>query len=135
MDQQCTVTRPGLSFIAAALAVELLVSLLQVTGSSKEVPDNAQSLLGKIPHQIRGNLANQEMFTLSGTAFEHCTCCSESILKEFQNGDQFEFIKNVCNSPMELERISGLTEMKAVLSLEIDENDDEEEFEASENDF
>lgn len=127
-------TRPGLSFIAAALAVELLVSLLQVKESSKVIPANSQSLLGKIPHQIRGNLANQEMFTLTGTAFEHCTCCSESILKEFENGEEFEFIKNVCNSPMELERISGLSEMKAALSLEVNENDDEE-FTVSENDF
>lgn len=113
MDQQCTVTRPGLSYIASALSVELLVSLLQFKTKNMDVPPNSQSLLGRIPHQIRGNLAYQEMFTLAGTAFDHCTCCSDPILNELQS-EGFEFIKRVCSSPEELENISGLTEMKRI---------------------
>jgi ubiquitin-like modifier-activating enzyme ATG7 len=139
LDQQCTVTRPGLSYMASALAVELLVSLLQYS-DPKDAPINSCSRLGRLPHQIRGNLANQETFTLSGTAFEHCTCCSESILKEFEQKG-YEFIKMACNSSNELERISGLTEMKKLsesienLSMS-DENENERvEADGDGNDF
>ena len=137
MDQQCTVTRPGLSYVASALAVELLVALLQFS-DPKEAPINSFSRLGRLPHQIRGNVANQETFTLSGTAFEHCTCCSELILKEFER-EEYEFVKMSCNSSNELERISGLTEMKKLSeNLESFSMSDEKEEEIEEeegNDF
>jgi ubiquitin-like modifier-activating enzyme ATG7 len=137
LDQQCTVTRPGLSYIASAFDVELLVSCLQhVKGGSASASD--LSRLGKLPHQIRGNLAHQEVFTLSGSAFENCTCCSETILQCLEKdstGSGFEFVKMVCNSPLELERLSGLAAIKlaseelANLSMiEPDENDDSDDF-------
>lgn len=105
------------------------MSLLQQ--SDKGAPSNFQSRLGKLPHQIRGNLSNQETFSLSGTAFEHCTCCSELILKEFQEKG-FEFIKNACNSPKELEKISGLTDLKQITEEMQDFSVEEEE---GDNDF
>lgn len=98
--------------MASGYAVELLVSLLQFP-DPKEAAGNSKSRLGRLPHQIRGNLSSQETFTLSGTAFENCTCCSERILKKFEE-DEFEFVKMACNSPKELERISGLLEMKEI---------------------
>lgn len=117
--------------MASGYAVELLVSLLQFP-EPHEASSNAKSRLGKLPHQIRGNISNQETFTLSGTAFENCTCCSERILKKFEE-DEFEFVKMACNSPKELERISGLLEMKEIaetiedFSFSDDENSEGEE--------
>lgn len=110
--------------MASGYAVELLVSLLQFQEPIKNIKYNSQGRLGKIPHQIRGNLANQEVFSLSGTAFENCTCCSERILKEFE-GKGYEFVKMACDSPNELERISGLLEMKEISeSIEAISDDD-----------
>ena len=111
MDQQCTVTRPGLSYFASAFSVELLVSLLQI--DSKDPPNKTNSRLGAIPHQIRGNLFTQEVFNLAGSAFENCTCCSQSILSAFRK-NPWEFVKKCCNEPNELENISGLTELKRI---------------------
>jgi ubiquitin-like modifier-activating enzyme ATG7 len=66
LDQQCTVTRPGLAPIAAALAVELMVAVLHhplqhhapadsnLTGSEAVGGDSSSSKpLGLLPHQVR----------------------------------------------------------------------------------
>lgn len=76
LDQQCTVTRPGLSFIAAALCVELMVALMHRTDTSEAdvsdpaAADEAEEGSGlpsahapKIPHQIRGSVAGFTQFT------------------------------------------------------------------------
>jgi ubiquitin-like modifier-activating enzyme ATG7 len=70
LDQQCTVTRPGLSFIAAALAVELMVAMLNSPHGARH-PAPSMSALGEggsgneggecahidpIPHQVRGSM-------------------------------------------------------------------------------
>jgi ubiquitin-like modifier-activating enzyme ATG7 len=67
LDEQCTVTRPGLSFIAAALCAELLVALLHRDPRAARRADggddsdhgghNDDEDSGAIPpHQIRGNV-------------------------------------------------------------------------------
>lgn len=73
LDQQCTVTRPGLSFIAAALAVELMVALLheevKEKGRRKEISAGDAEREGdkdaspEIPHQIRGSVSGFTQFT------------------------------------------------------------------------
>ena len=62
LDQQCTVSRPGMSYIASALAVELLVSVLQHPDKGLAPADTSAnddhltvehvSPLGIVPHQV-----------------------------------------------------------------------------------
>ena len=62
MDQQCTVSRPGMSYIASALAVELLVSVLQhpdrgcapadTSANDEHLTKEHVSSLGIVPHQV-----------------------------------------------------------------------------------
>ncbi|KAH8112971.1 ubiquitin-like conjugating enzyme [Phellopilus nigrolimitatus] len=91
LDQMCTVTRPGLAAIASATAVELLVSVLQhPEGANAPAPppdfkddsDEAspyRSVLGVVPHQLRGFLAQFRTLPIVGSAYDRCTGCSEAV--------------------------------------------------------
>eukprot|EP00227_Mantoniella_beaufortii_P021479 CAMPEP_0197588690 /NCGR_PEP_ID=MMETSP1326-20131121/9882_1 /TAXON_ID=1155430 /ORGANISM="Genus nov. species nov., Strain RCC2288" /LENGTH=423 /DNA_ID=CAMNT_0043153545 /DNA_START=20 /DNA_END=1287 /DNA_ORIENTATION=+ len=68
LDQQCTVTRPGLAPIAGALAVEMMVALRHAphgnatpAGTGPPPPGaEAPTPLGIVPHQVRGFIANYQ---------------------------------------------------------------------------
>jgi ubiquitin-like modifier-activating enzyme ATG7 len=131
LDQQCTVTRPGLAPIASSMAVELLVSLLHHPKRHKApapVPTSQQqaytpidsgdkdssSALGVIPHQIRGSLVSYTMMTPTVPAFQYCTGCASSVIKAYKK-NKFELVSNVCASMdgSYLENLSGLTDFRA----------------------
>lgn len=90
--------------------MELLVSLLQHVDQGA-VPADASGLLGRIPHQIRGNMSNFDQLLLSGPAFVHCTACSDAILSASRQ-DAFSLVKAATGNSRVLEDISGLTAMK-----------------------
>uniref|UniRef100_A0A286XC96 Ubiquitin-like modifier-activating enzyme ATG7 n=1 Tax=Cavia porcellus TaxID=10141 RepID=A0A286XC96_CAVPO len=86
LDQQCTVSRPGLAMIAGALAVELMVSVLQhpeggyaVASSSEDRMNEPPTSLGLVPHQIRGFLSRFDNVLPVSLAFDKCTACSSKI--------------------------------------------------------
>ncbi|CAO3677279.1 unnamed protein product [Umbelopsis ramanniana] len=88
LDQQCTVTRPGLSSIASAMAVELMVSVLHHklganapadTAADDTEPNEDSSPLGILPHQIRGFLGNFNNMLIAGKSYDRCTACSETV--------------------------------------------------------
>ncbi|CAG5132742.1 unnamed protein product [Candidula unifasciata] len=120
LDQQCTVTRPGVSMMASALAVELLISVLQhplgsnapADASSDDDPwdrDSASSL-GIVPHQIRGFLSRFHQILPASQAFEMCTACSHMVIQRYEK-DGFDFLLKVFNEPGYLEDLTGLSAM------------------------
>ncbi|KAK7102668.1 ubiquitin-like modifier-activating enzyme ATG7 [Littorina saxatilis] len=137
LDQQCTVTRPGVSLMAGALAVELLISVLQhpkgsdapSETSSKEdnLTKEAECSLGLVPHQIRGFLSRFHQILPAGRAFDKCTACSHIVLEHYQK-DGFQFLLRAFNEPMFLEDLTGLTQMhQETMEAEVwDLSDDEE---------
>lgn len=141
LDQQCTVTRPGVSNVASALAVELFMSVLQhrekgCAGSSEE------TVLGILPHSIRGFISHFTHILPSTVSFSQCIACSPIIEKSYSENKR-EFLDNVFKSTKYLEDLTGLTELfKATNSLEMlelndeddyDDNNDEENLESMED--
>lgn len=136
LDQQCTVSRPGMSYIASALAVELLVSVLQhpardlapaETGLSDDMPEQS-SVLGLVPHQIRGFLSRFQQIMPASRAFDKCTACSRIVVEHYEK-EGFDFLLKAFNDPHYLEDLTGLTQMHEETSnAEIWDFEADEEF-------
>lgn len=119
LDQQCTVTRPGLSYIAGALAVELMVSLTQhplgaLAPADIAVPhsQHVDQDLGLIPHQVRGFLTHFANLLIVGAQYDKCTACSDQILNEYK-ARGFDFLLEAFNNPTYLEDLTGLSKLHA----------------------
>uniref|UniRef100_A0A7N8WX32 Ubiquitin-like modifier-activating enzyme ATG7 n=1 Tax=Mastacembelus armatus TaxID=205130 RepID=A0A7N8WX32_9TELE len=116
LDQQCTVSRPGLAMIAGALAVEMMVSILQhseggyaVASSSDDRMNEPPTSLGLVPHQIRGFLSRFDNVLPASLAFDKCTACSPIVLDHYER-EGFNFLSKVFNSSHSfLEDLTGLT--------------------------
>jgi len=127
LDQQCTVTRPGVAPITAAEAVELYISILQHPDRSN-VGHQESSAFGSVPHQIRGFLATWEKNCLSGQASPYCAACGEKIVETWNvRGEQF--VRLVCSrgGGQEVEKACGLEEAKQAFEQGWDGEEDAED--------
>ncbi|XP_050539864.1 ubiquitin-like modifier-activating enzyme ATG7 [Daktulosphaira vitifoliae] len=124
LDQQCTVTRPGVSSIAGALAVELFVSYAQL---NDDISANSLSCIGVVPHSIRGFLSDYQQIIPFTPSFDKCIACSSTVINDFINRKE-DFLKNVFVNSNYLEDLTGLTELKnqfeKIEIFEFDNNDD-----------
>ncbi|KRX07613.1 Molybdenum cofactor biosynthesis, MoeB [Pseudocohnilembus persalinus] len=130
LDQQCTVTRPGLSFVSSAYASELLVSLLShplkidcPAGEDRE--QLQQTDLGIVPQHIRGNMSDFETQVYYGKAFNNCIACSDFILQEY-NKNRDEFLLRVINDSQFLHQVAeidfGTFDDNAIIEIGDDDN-------------
>lgn len=131
LDQQCTVTRPGLSGISSGIAVELIAALVQHQDGFAASATGSPSCLGTVPHQIRGFLSDFKISPMETEPFANCICCSRPVLERYeQEGD--DFIARITVDSSELEEISGLAKMKAgladadCLAFDFDEDESDE---------
>ncbi|KAH8671032.1 hypothetical protein BX600DRAFT_379440 [Xylariales sp. PMI_506] len=140
LDQQCTVTRPGVAAIASALLVELLTSVLQhPRGAHAPAPvstdgpgkfyerDPPNHALGLVPHQVRGFLAHFQQLIIKGESYPCCSACSEPILSAYKR-DGWEFLKRALEDKEYVTELSGLAEVqRQAAAIENDLDWDEED--------
>ncbi|ONH69343.1 Ubiquitin-like modifier-activating enzyme ATG7 [Cyberlindnera fabianii] len=122
LDQMCTVTRPGVALMASSLGVELLVSLLQHPKKHYAAADES-TILGKLPHQLRGFLDRHETMKLQAPAYDFCSACSKNIIKGYEE-ESWEFVTNALNDPTYLAEVSGLAEVQAKAEVAMAEFED-----------
>ncbi|KAL7424355.1 Autophagy protein 7 [Cryptotrichosporon argae] len=142
LDQMCTVTRPGVAPIAAASAVEMLVSLVQhplgihaPAEGSPNVPPPAEgegSPLGAVPHQMRGALGQWKTMLIEGAAYDRCTGCSKTVIDAYRK-DAAGLVHRACNEPDYLQKLTGLDKLyeegEAVLdSVDWEEGSGDDDF-------
>nr|CRZ25880.1 BMA-ATG-7 [Brugia malayi] len=131
MDQQCTVSRPGISLAASGAAVELLAAVVQhpkMGGSPARLGENDESatVLGATPHQIRSFLSRFTQMTPAVKRFERCVACGAAVQTAYRS-EGFQFLLKVFNSPLYLELVSGLDQLQATaIEMDLREFDDNE---------
>lgn len=126
LDQQCTVSRPGVSMMVSALAIELLTSVIcSKHGSQTPAPIDTQpdqmvndgedfsSELGMVPHSIRGNLNRFHIYMPTSPSFNKCSACSPAVVRLYRE-QGFEFLSRVFDDPSYLEEITGLKDLQNV---------------------
>lgn len=147
LDQQCTVTRPGVAAIASALLVELMTSILQhpkgayapapvaADGAGKSYQrDPPNHALGLVPHQVRGFLADFNNMVIKGESYPNCSACSKPILNAYRN-DGWGFLKHALEDKEYVSELSGLAEIqRQAAALENDLDWDEEDESAKDGD-
>ena len=124
LDMACTVTRPGISMVASALACELFISVLHHPKGAY-APAGCQCALGAVPHQLRGFLSQWNLLQLTGEAYSHCVACSKYVLDEYKERG-FDFLMEVFNNPSYLEQI-GKKRAGACTDNGADDDDEDDE--------
>ncbi|KAF8999186.1 E1-like protein-activating [Cyathus striatus] len=144
LDQMCTVTRPGLAPLASATAVEILASLVQHPDGinaaapppnvdlNSDAAEKTAGVLGVVPHQVRGFLAQFRSINLVGRAYDKCTGCSETVLKAYET-QGFDMLLKAFNDQKYLEQLTGLDKLfdeseAAMESVDWVEEGDEDDF-------
>lgn len=94
IDEKCTITRPGISNIASAIAVEFYVDIIR--GAANH-------------HMTRFNFTDMQFIQHKTYKHPMCCCCSLEIVSELSDKG-YKFIKEVESQPSTIVDLSGYVE-------------------------
>ena len=88
------------------------------------------SVLGLVPHQLRGFLAQFRTLLITGAAYDRCTGCCETVLRAYET-EGFAMLLRAFNETGYLEALTGLDKLynegdKALESVDWEEEEEEE---------
>ncbi|ORX73211.1 hypothetical protein DL89DRAFT_274102 [Linderina pennispora] len=106
LDQQCTVTRPGLAPIASGMGVELVSTILQHPLGKAAAADADAG------------------HTIVGHAYDKCTACSDSVLSAYREHG-YAFLERVFNNACTLTGLAQLHRETEELMDDIEWTDDD----------
>jgi len=80
------------------------------TTTSTSDSDESTSVLGLVPHQLRGFLARFRTLLITGAAYDQCTGCSETVLGAYER-EGFAMLLRAFNESGYLEALTGLDKL------------------------
>jgi ubiquitin-like modifier-activating enzyme ATG7 len=88
-------------------------------------------VLGLVPHQLRGYLAEFRTISIRGAAYSRCTGCSDTVLEAYERKG-WDMMLQAFNEPGYLEKLTGLDKLaeegeQALADLEVEWDEDEVE--------
>lgn len=78
--------------------------------STEPADTNGGSVLGSVPHQLRGFLSQFRNMSLVGAAYDRCTGCSETVIRAYEQ-EGFAMLLKAFNDPKYLEQLTGLDKL------------------------
>ena len=99
--------------------------------ANEEAGHAHESILGLVPHQLRGFLAQFRNVPIVGAAYDRCTGCSEKVLQTYEK-EGFDMLLKAFNDTEYLPELTGLKQMYEETQAAL-ENDDL--VDAEEDDF
>lgn len=89
------------------------------------------SVLGLVPHQLRGFLAQFRTLLITGAAYDRCTGCCETVLRAYES-EGFAMLLRAFNETGYLEALTGLDKLydegdKALESVDWEDEDEDGE--------